>query len=58
MESNSDFPQMEQKNMKVESSPKFTNESDKDQGNLLSGNEKKTIRREIISVFLLVFSSQ
>ena len=43
MESNSDFPQMEQKNMKVESSPKFTNESDKDQGNSLRNIDKKTV---------------
>ena len=41
MESNSDFPQMEQKNMKVESSPKSTNESDKDQGNLFQGYWKE-----------------
>ena len=50
MESNSDFPQIEQKKMKVESSPKSTNESDKDQGNLLRVIDKKTVRNETISL--------
>ena len=56
MESNSDFPQMEQKNMKVESSPKFTNESDKDQGNSLRNIDKKTVRNETIFFTFVLFS--